>query len=712
MPIRLSGLVSNMDTDSIVQELVSSYRIKTNNYKKAQTKLQWKQDTWKELNSKIYKLYSNTLSNLRYSGPYNKKKTSVSDDSKASVIANSSAVIGTQSLEVKQLATTGSLTGGRLNFSDKITAKSTMEELGIEENSTITLKKNDGTLTNITLTPDMKVSSFVEELQNAGINASFDEGNQRFFISSKSSGKENDFTLEGKDIAGVNALFNLGLARGQQMTSGSLGKVQYNTTLGELGVSTNSIITLTKKDGTSKDITLEPTMEVADFVDKLKAEGFNAGFDLEKQNFYIDGTDLASISGKNSDGVAALNSLKLASEAKFNEQGMLIGGQFDFVKKMDYMTQLSDLGISANSIITVVNEDGVSSDITLDPTMRIGDFISKLRDTGLEAELDMSTQSFNITSTSKVTISGKNALGVEALKNLKLTAETGLEVNQGVAKVDGQDAKIVLNGAEFESSTNGFSINGLTITAKAVTENGKAISLTTDTDVDEVYNTIKGFITEYNELIKEMDTLYNASSAKGYEPLTDDEKDAMSDTEVEKWEKKIKDSLLRRDGTLNNVISGMKSAMQTSIEINGKSYTLASFGIKTAGYFSSGNNEKGVYHIDNDSEDPVSSKNEDKLKSMIASDPDTVMEFFSGLITNMYDDLTQKMARSTLSSAFTVYNDKELQTEYNDYGNKIDKWEDYVTKQQEYWYSKFTAMEKALSQLQSNSSALSGLLGN
>ena len=56
--------------------------------------------------------------------------------------------------------------------------------------------------------------------------------------------------------------------------------------------------------------------------------------------------------------------------------------------------------------------------------------------------------------------------------------------------------------------------------------------------------------TEYNKLIKSMDEAYNADSSKGYEPLTDDEKDAMSDTEVEKWETKIKDSLLRKDSTI------------------------------------------------------------------------------------------------------------------------------------------------------------------
>ena len=69
------------------------------------------------------------------------------------------------------------------------------------------------------------------------------------------------------------------------------------------------------------------------------------------------------------------------------------------------------------------------------------------------------------------------------------------------------------------------------------------------------------------------------------------------------------------------------------------------------------------------------------------------------------------MRGTTLSSAFTVYNDKQLNTEMDQYNKQISRWEDYVSQQEEFWYSKFTAMEKALSQLQSSSSALSGLLG-
>ena len=55
------------------------------------------------------------------------------------------------------------------------------------------------------------------------------------------------------------------------------------------------------------------------------------------------------------------------------------------------------------------------------------------------------------------------------------------------------------------------------------------------------------------------------------------------------------------------------------------------------------------------------------LKSMIASDPETVTSSFTKLSTNLYDDLTKKMAGTTLSSAMTVYNDKQMKTEYDDY---------------------------------------------
>ena len=54
MPIRLSGMSSGLDTESLVSALVSGYRLQKDNLVKAQTKLSWKQEKWSTMNSKIY----------------------------------------------------------------------------------------------------------------------------------------------------------------------------------------------------------------------------------------------------------------------------------------------------------------------------------------------------------------------------------------------------------------------------------------------------------------------------------------------------------------------------------------------------------------------------------------------------------------------------------------------------------------------------------
>lgn len=285
--------------------------------------------------------------------------------------------------------------------------------------------------------------------------------------------------------------------------------------------------------------------------------------------------------------------------------------------------------------------------------------------------------------------------------------------NAGAMKIDGCDSEIKLNGITYTSSLNTYSINGLSITAMQATGDGdtNAITVTTATDTQAIYDKIKSFLTQYNSLINEMTSLYNADTAKGYEPLTDDEKSAMSDSEVEKWEEKIKSSLLRRDDSLESVMNLMTNAMSQPVTIDGKKYYLSSFGIKTLGFLNAPENQQNAYHIDGDEDDTATSGNEDKLMAMINSDPDTVVSFMQQLTTNLYDAIGTKMKSSTLSSIYKVYNDKEMASEYSDYTTTIKKWEQKLQDQEDAYYKKFSAMETALSKLQSQTSSLSNLFG-
>ena len=93
MPIRITGLNSGLDTEALVSELVSAYRTKSQKYVKAQKKLSWKQEIWSSLNSKVSSFYS-SITSLKYSAAYNLRTATVSDTTKASVSATSSAVNG------------------------------------------------------------------------------------------------------------------------------------------------------------------------------------------------------------------------------------------------------------------------------------------------------------------------------------------------------------------------------------------------------------------------------------------------------------------------------------------------------------------------------------------------------------------------------------------------------------------------------------------
>ena len=222
---------------------------------------------------------------------------------------------------------------------------------------------------------------------------------------------------------------------------------------------------------------------------------------------------------------------------------------------------------------------------------------------------------------------------------------------------------------------------------------------------------MKYFLTQYNEVINDLTASYNAASAKGYEPLTDEQKASMSDTEVEKWEDKIKASLLRRDGTLDGVINTMTNAMSKSYKVGNKTMSWSTFGVHTLGFLNSAENEQNAYHIDGDEDDSLTSGNADKLMAALTRDPDSVIDFMQQSVSGLYKGIDQKMKSTSMRSAYTVYNDKEMASEYSDYSDVIKQWTTRLTEMEDKYYKQFANMEKQLAALQSNSSSLTGMMG-
>ena len=165
MPIRITGMNSGLDTEALISELVSAYRTKTQKYTKAQKKLSWKQEIWKNLNSKVSSFYSK-LTNLKYSSAYNIRTATVSDATKATVSASSSAVNGSYSVRIDKIAKGGYLTGGDLGSG--VTGDSTLSSLGYTGGEGTITVNSEGKTTDIKVDGNTKISDFVDSLNKAG----------------------------------------------------------------------------------------------------------------------------------------------------------------------------------------------------------------------------------------------------------------------------------------------------------------------------------------------------------------------------------------------------------------------------------------------------------------------------------------------------------------------------------------------------------------
>lgn len=822
MTIRMSGMISGLDTESLVSAMVATYVSKKEKYQKAQTKLSYKQDAWKSLNTKVYSLYS-SISSLRFSSAYNMKKTSVSDSTKATITAGSDAINGTQSLQIKQLARSGYITGAKL--ASGTSADTTLSSLGYTgDDTTITVKTASGSK-DISIGKNTKISEVVSALNDAGVKASYDTSNLRLFVSSKETGTANDFALTAADTNGLSALSALGILVKSDATDEAY-KANAAYALGTMGTDADGNVVSyfeldddgnIKYDSDGKAIVksgvtysaTETQKAIQEIMEKL-ANAYDSNQSLASEKTELQ-SKIAYTEAKNAvndilakdGGERLIQLLKTDNQDKvyvgpdgqtytgckevkdddgnvtgyhyYNTKTTKVSGTYLEVEDEDKPSldvsadekielasdEITSLAKQIGLITTTTEtaEDGTETEKTdstgltsfksqLETVLAIDDnttytdddkaayYLSDDEVTAAKSRLEeiataieannavISANSYwdvkdyssyyenGILSSDKLAeLASSITDKITTAKDI-VTGATTINYNEGATRVNAQDAKIILNDAEFTSSTNSFSVNGLTIKALATTADGEELSINTDTDTQGLYDKIKDFLTQYNEIINEITSLYNADSAKGYDPLTDDEKESMSDSEIEKWETKIKDAILRKDSTLGTIQSTMTNAMMKSYTINGQTYSLSSFGISTLGYLNASKNENYAYHIDGDSEDSSTSGKTDKLMTALENDPDTVIDFMKQLTSGLYSALDKQMKGTTLRSTYTIYNDKQMASEYSNYTTLIEEWEEKIEDYEDRYYSKFSSMESALAKLQSSTSSISSLLGS
>ncbi|MDE6404960.1 MAG: flagellar filament capping protein FliD, partial [Lachnospiraceae bacterium] len=781
MAIRITGMYSGLDTESIINELASAQSYKKNKLVKAQTKLSWKQDAWKALNTKIYSFYTK-LDDLRMQSSYMKKKTTVSNPNAIQVTGGQ--VDGTHSVKVTSLSKRAAITSGKLNAGKNYnyTGNATLKQLGFSGTGTIHLSDNNGESMDIDVNENMKINDFVKAItDNTSLSASYDQENQRIYIGSWTSGEAGNFYLSGNDAGGMEALKALKLISAEDIDKITGAGGEYETWAsyragGATGTPSQAYLDLIREE------TLARLKALKEQNDKL--EQANKDYDeANKKNVDMLKEIQSNTDGKYDDYTGFIDSsydfdtmtpadIKAAGEKLYDEiygkkttrpvqakdeNGNLLyetDGSPKYVQAKDedgnlkfetdgtpvYETETVRTG-GMKGTLEKLQEDlktekealeKARKDLEADPTNTgLQDAVKVAEKNVADASKAVSDQQTKISKAEQVysfydaykqnddkklanqetikknegrfsyskvgdveTYMEKDADGNEVAVGTGLTAgEVTAEFDKKVAiaqdvmnnaakwkseaqatKVVGKDSEIEVDGVTYSSYNDTVTVNGMTITAMETTD--KEVTVATKDDTDGIYEMIKDFIKSYSELINEMDSLYNAEAAKDYEPLLSEEKDALTDSEVEEWEKKIKDSLLRRDSTLSDIGSAMKMTMMQGIKIGGVNFYLSDFGINTLGYFNSKDNEKNAYHIDGDPDDVKTKNNTDMLREAITKNPDAVMEFFTGLTNNLHDTLAEKMSATKMSSALTFYNDKNMKEDYDDYTDKIKKQEE------------------------------------
>lgn len=758
MAIRITGMYSGLDTESIINELASAQSYKKTKLVKQQKSYSWKMDAWKALNTKIYSFYQK-LDDLRLQSSYMKKKTTVSNPNAVKVESGANTVDGVHTLTVDKLAKRAYLTSASLKTDDGTCFRSgaKLSQLGFSGSGSISVNGANGQSVNIDVNEDMTIDDFVNKLKKTGLNVSFDEGNQRFYISSKDTGAVANFFITGNDDGGFRALAALGLLTGAP-AEGETASAEYQEYQKWANYHDANGSGLAADVQAEKDALIQSMAEQRAKAYKSEDDSLaKKNEELDKANVY-NKEELVKLPGYSKYGdFSAMDVAVTGNEAEDYENlrkalyDKIYGEETEVEKKDgDGNVVMKD----GQPVKEKVRQNGLEQeleelkkDLAELKKKDSGADEQQIKDaeaavTAKEKEIAQAKDCYSFVNAIAVneatkaqnlakidshvgtyTVSGDTVSATETLKNtIEEEVDTKAKASYDVLdtlntmdadklahKIEGRDAQITLNGVKYTSYNNTISVNGMTITA--LEETDKEVTLSTTADTDGIYDMIKGLFTSYNELINEMDTLYNAESSKGYEPLTSEEKQDLSDDEIEEWEKKIKDSLLRRDSTLNTVASAMKNVMLKGVSVGGRTMYLSDFGINTLGYFNVKDNERSAYHIDGDPDDDSTKSNTDLLRSMIATDPNTVAEFFTGLTTNMHDELFKKMSATKMSSALTVYNDKQMKQEYDSYTEKIKKQEDKLNALMDKWYARFSAMETAMAKLESKNNSLSSLFG-
>ena len=380
---------------------------------------------------------------------------------------------------------------------------------------------------------------------------------------------------------------------------------------------------------------------------------------------------------------------KMVSESKFEVNGSTI----ELTKK----TQLSDLGVVEGTSFKFNSGEGKDTEvITIESDDTIESLVKKINDASGGEIIALFSEMTGATSTLKVVDVEEDADGKFVETSAGTTSGLSFLGIDGTQK-SGQNSKIIVSdssGVEIktiEGSSNTFTIDDITYTVHGQTKTGESVNLTSAKDTQKTVDKMKEFLEEYNSMIDNIYGLVTEKKDNDYPPLTDAQKEEMSETEIEKWEAKAKTGVLRNDSELRRFLEDMKATLFGEIE--GAGVGLSDIGITSVSNY----NKPGQIALD-----------EDMFKKALEENGDQVYKVVTGTLEKM-KTVTYSYAGSSSSVFAKKAGIEKTATAVNNlFSEQIKKQEEYIKKlitkmedKQEKLYLKFANLESSMNSLNS-----------
>ena len=770
----ISGLASGLDTEALIEGMLQSYKQKIQGLQQDRTKLQWQQSAYQSISNKLVELSrkytsytstTNLFSNSFFDnavtttakGTYSDlvsatgKGTSDVVINGVSQLASKAQYSVSNSLGTNISGTTATVTGGELNLSNDMTLSTIDGSLSIKYGSQ-TINLNFGELD---LFQDGNGKLDTSKLQET-INKQLDEteivvGGTTYKASERVSvSVGSDGTVSLSEIGGAgNALYISGASGNfASLVKDLEDAVKDESSSFSLDMTKDVTKTVSTSDYLS-DKTISVTLNGQTKTIKLGgitpqgSESFNDAFVRTLNEKVAD----AFGNGKLTAAVDGSGKLTFTGNASDNFSissgaGELVGlGSETLTSYLDTNKTLGDLLGDNMGGLTAVGQDdngndlygltinGVTMKFTKDTSLSsVMEAINSNTEAGVDVSYSKLTNEFVFTA-KETGSAGKIEMGDDLAKQL---------FGDSSGYTQGTDAVFTatINGKTqtFTRSTNNVDLDGLKVTLEGtfdavyvkddqgqntdVVDKTQGVSFSTKTNTDTIVDAIKQFVEDYNALVTEVKKAYSdmplqQSNGSRYEPLTSEQEADMTESELKAYEEKAKTGILFMDSDLSSLYNSLRSAVTPGG--NDGAY-LRSIGINTS-------YSEGLTTI---------SLDEAALREALETDPDSVRDAFAksqkngaatdGLMASI-QSVTEKYAATTgatkgilIEKAGSQYAPSSalqntMLDKMSDIDEQIEKWQDKMTNQVDYYTNKFTQLELLINQMNSQSSALAGLTG-